>query len=145
MPDWQIGVYIPSVIKTLNYQQELNFFNKTCPIDTQSVMELVHEVVFGLVPSVLEKDIYDFSKSIRNIQKSTWKKSEWEEYENFYDMACEIIDEHSYCFGLSSLGTACYFLANNENKILEKMKNVDPNGDLQYVTINNTGRKVTYV
>ncbi|MDH5413420.1 MAG: hypothetical protein OEW87_04725 [Flavobacteriaceae bacterium] len=145
MPEWEIGIYKPSSIQSLSHEQELSFFNKNCPIDKNSVVDLTHELVFSLVPSILEKNIINFSKSINTIQDSTWKKYEWDEYNNLFDVANSILHEDSYCFGLSSLGTACYFLANDKSNIKRKMNVVDPNGLIRYVTVNNTGRIVTYV
>lgn len=145
MPEWEFGVYKSSKVTPLNYEQEIEFFKDNCRIENSDIYKLTHEIVFKLLPSLIDGNIDEFSESIKEIQDSTWKKSEWRAFDQYYEYIESVLGADSHCFGLSSLGTACYFLPKDKKRILEKITAIDPNGYIEYVTVNNSGRIVSYV
>jgi len=124
MPDWEIGIFIPKDIKTLNQNEEKLFFEKTIPIEDKEVFATLYHVVFGLYASIKENDINTFSKALKEIQKCKWKYLERNiygpklmQYENLiYNCGADAV-------GMSSLGPSLFFISNNLNFVISNLEN----------------------
>src|SRR5659263_24445 len=76
-PDWDIVVAIPEQ-KGASHANEVNIFQKVCPVPLHEVEKLSHVILMQLLPALSEEDIVTFGKSINTIQKLSFKKREIE-------------------------------------------------------------------
>lgn len=140
--DWDFGVIIPSASKGISANEEVDFFNKTCPIPLSAVHESIYHAISGVACAALECDFLTFSKSINEIQKTDWKKAEWLiQSDLIYKLRSELQGLGVECVGLSSLGPALYFMANDFKSIINKIQPSD-----EYIVMrcspNNFGREI---
>ena len=122
LPDWNIGILIPKNIKTLNQEEEVQFFERTVPISSIEVYETLYHVVFGLYASIKEKDFDTFLNSILKIQNCKWKSSEWGIYGNKLREYEDLLYKNgARAVGMSSLGPSLFFISDNIEHIIESM------------------------
>ena len=57
MPDWEIGICIPRELKPIDEITEHQFFNKTCPIESEETYKILYHVTYGLCASIQENDL----------------------------------------------------------------------------------------
>lgn len=143
MPDWQIGICVPTKIPTKTQQEEQLFFQRTCPIKDEYVYEALYHVAYGLYPAVLEQDRKTFCNALRAIQKTAWKNSERREYgaslalleKQIYELGADVV-------AMSSLGPGLFFLAEDVDKVLEKIRERGLDCVTWKTTPLNGGRKI---
>lgn len=143
MPNWDIGICIPSNIKPLTKKQEEEFFEKVCPIRESEVHKSLYHSIMGILASIYENDKEAFEYSIREIQKCEWKKTE----RKFHGDALSEIEDTLYAdgalaVGMSSLGPSLYFLANDVSKVIDQAKKDLPNCVFLKTLPCNYGRKI---
>jgi len=125
MPNWNIGICIPNSIINKTEEEELLFFNNTCPISDVQVNEVLYHILYGLVGSVNEADTIAFSKAINSIQKCTWKDAERKLYgEKLFDIEEKLYKCGACAVGMSSLGPTLFFLSENIDKTISKAKSI---------------------
>ncbi|MGD1046597.1 MAG: beta-ribofuranosylaminobenzene 5'-phosphate synthase family protein [Bacteroidota bacterium] len=146
MPLWEIGICIPLDISTLTEKEELKFFERTCPIDNYEVYKTLYHVVYGLVAAIEENDKLSFCSAIKSIQEFQWKKSERGEYgERLSHYENIIYESKAQVVGMSSLGPALFFLAEDVSKVIYEAKKKCPKV-LFFMTLpSNEGRSLKYV
>jgi len=140
MPEWQIGILIPSNIVPKTEIEEKEFFISTCPIPSEQTYITLYHVIYGLLASVLELDFSTFCMSIRHLQECYWKSAEW----NLYGKEIKVLRDQLYlngasAVGMSSLGPSLYFFSNNINEVVSKLRgNIE--GDIFVTSFSNSGR-----
>ena len=142
-PEWEIGLCIPMSIRPKSRAEEIEFFEKTCPINSQESYKAVFHSLFGAYASVREHDMESFAKSIREIQHCEWKQCERHEYASeLFEIESKLYDLGAKCVGLSSLGPLLFFLApvGKYGTIQEKMENT--NSRIIVTTASNSGREI---
>lgn len=145
LPDWRIGICIPTFIKNKSEQEEVDFFKKHCPIDKNSIEPILYEAVYGITSSVIEKDYENFCKSVNTIQITRWKYLEREQYgDKLIELEQRIKAWGADCVGMSSLGPILFFAGINIDKIIKSISNNISETACFDVSLNNQGRIINY-
>ena len=115
MPNWEMGICIPTNIQPKTQEEELRFFHDNTPISNQSSYEASYYALFGIYASVLEQDFANFCKSINILQKSEWKSLERKQYGGYIEQVERLLYKRgARCAGMSSLGPIIYFFHQGE-------------------------------
>lgn len=143
MPNWEIGILLPLVIKNKTEGEEKDFFKKVCPIEQTNVEKILYEVVYGVLSSVIENNYKCFSNSINNIQLTCWKNEERRLYGNKLNEIEELLKQNGALgIGMSSLGPGIFFTSNTFDNFNSVFENQD---FLTYKTrTNNESRIIEY-
>jgi beta-ribofuranosylaminobenzene 5'-phosphate synthase len=140
--DWSVGVILLSDAHKISAEEEISFFNKTCPIPMQSVHESIYHAVSGFACAALEVDYACFCESINAIQKTEWKKGEWAaQSSSAQQLKKDLCSAGVKFIGLSSIGPAIYFCGQNIEETLEKIK-LPENYIFVKCAPNNHGREI---
>lgn len=141
MPNWDIGVCIPNKIQEKSEKEEVEFFKKTCPISPANVNKILYNVIYGLYAAVREHSKYTFCLAIREIQKCEWKQAERRQYGNsLLKVEQQLYSCGAHAVGMSSLGPSIFFLADNINSVIEKIKIENVNCRIFIARPSNKGR-----
>lgn len=143
LPNWKVGLILPSQIKSKSELEEIEFFKRTCPIDKEAVSSILYESLYGVFSGIYENDFDIFCDAVKTIQGTKWKKEE----RGLYGKAIDILEEHIYnsgvkCVGMSSLGPGLYFLSEDIEKAYSKL-NLDEYNILESM-FNNKPRIIEY-
>lgn len=143
LPDhWSFGVIIPPDAHRISAKEEIDFFDRVCPIPATSVYESIYHAVSGMACAALEKDHSIFCASINAIQDTRWKKSEWDAQSTPVNkLKTELYAAGAQCVGLSSLGPAVYFMTSEFEKLRNKL-NLSNDHVLEHCLPNNSGREL---
>lgn len=145
LPDWKIGICIPTFIRNKSEQEEVNFFKQHCPIDKNSIEAILYEAVYGITSSVIENDYENFCKSVNSIQLTRWKYLEREQYgDELIKLEQKIKTWGADCVGMSSLGPILFFTGINIDNIIESVSINIPEAICYNVSFNNQGRIINY-
>jgi beta-ribofuranosylaminobenzene 5'-phosphate synthase len=143
MPDWKVCILHPANISGIEGVRESDFFEKTCPIEKNESYMACYYSVFGVLASIIDSDYALFAKSINNLQKTEWKKSEIKANEGIEAKIEYLISQGADCVGLSSIGPSLYFFGNDLEKI--KKDFIDRYGWHGFITRpNNSGRTLCW-
>ncbi len=121
-PDWDIVVAVPEQ-KGASLKNEVNIFQKECPVPLKEVEKLSHIILMQLLPALVEEDIVTFGKGINSIQEIGFKKKEVELQPVSAKLMQALRDGGAYGAGMSSFGPAVYAFgedAGNLKKIAEE-------------------------
>ncbi len=118
-PDWDILLAIPGQ-KGASQKNEVNIFQEKCPIPLREIEVLSHVILMQLLPSLFEKDIVTFGKSINAIQELGFKKREVELQPVSKDLMQALRDGGADGAGMSSFGPTVYAFGEDMNN-LEKI------------------------
>lgn len=145
LPDWSIGLLIPNNIIPKTQIEEVNFFKKNALLHKEQVDEILYEVVYGVVPSIIEYDISSFCTSINKIQNTAWKKAEREQYGlDLFKLENMLRNLGAHCVGMSSLGPGLFFIADDYIPIQQYIESNKVSCTLLVSRFNNNGRLVDY-
>lgn len=146
MPDWPIGICIPSKITNKDENEEKEFFLRTCPISSKKVYESLYVVIYGLYAAVRENDKKTFYSSIRKIQQCAWKLAERNEYgKNILDIEKQLYESGAAAVGMTSLGPSLFFLADDVSNVIKKMNELNADCNLLLTKPSNKGRNISSV
>jgi len=106
-PDWDIVVAVPEQ-KGASKTNEVNIFQKVCPVPLHEVEKLSHVILMQLLPALAEEDIVTFGKSINAIQELGFKKREVELQPVSKELMQVLRDSGAYGAGMSSFGPTVY-------------------------------------
>ena len=106
-PDWDIVVIVPEQ-KGASQQNEVDIFQKECPVPLKEVEALSHVILMQLLPALFENDIITFGKSIYAIQELGFKKREVELQPISLDLMQALRDGGANGAGMSSFGPTVY-------------------------------------
>lgn len=136
-PEWDIVVAIPEQ-KGASMKNEVNIFQKECPVPLREVEELSHIILMQLLPSLVEEDIVTFGRGINTIQELGFKKREVELQKASAGLMQVLREGGAYGAGMSSFGPtvyafgedagnlkkiACEFLGENGQAFITKARN----------------------
>ncbi|RLI74840.1 hypothetical protein DRO97_04890 [Archaeoglobales archaeon] len=116
-PDWKIVVGIPE-LKGFYGRKEIDLFQTYCPIPLNEVQGLCHLILMKMLPSVVEKDLDEFSEALREIQHLGFKKVEIDQYNDLIWGILEYLK--GYAIGMSSTGPAVFVVVDSNAKVVEK-------------------------
>lgn len=144
LPEWQLGICIPS-IENKTEEEEMEFFQKNCPINKDAVNKILYEAVYGITSSLMESDFDVFCKSIDAIQQTKWKSLERNLYGKKLMTAESVIrNAGAKCVGMSSLGPLLYFFGDDIDMIVAKVKDEMPYCACFISSFNNSSRIVEH-
>ncbi|HEX7628218.1 MAG TPA: beta-ribofuranosylaminobenzene 5'-phosphate synthase [Candidatus Methanoperedens sp.] len=106
-PDWDIVVAVPAH-KGASQKNEVDIFQKECPVPLQEVEKLSHVILMQLLPALFENNIATFGKSIDAIQELGFKKREVELQPVSSDLMQALRDGGANGAGMSSFGPTVY-------------------------------------
>jgi beta-ribofuranosylaminobenzene 5'-phosphate synthase len=142
--NWYILVVILNVPAGASNVEEVNIFQKHCPIPIEEVQQVSHHILMQLLPGIIEKDLEIFGKAIKAINKRGFKNIEISlQHDRVKELIC-ILEDRSKCVGMSSFGPTVYSMFESEaqaqivlQKINEKFAEI---GFTSYISkVNNKG------
>ncbi|WP_289534522.1 beta-ribofuranosylaminobenzene 5'-phosphate synthase family protein [Pseudomonas sp. SO81] len=139
---WKFGVIVFLGARGVSAKDEIDFFNRTCPVSQQSVHASIYHAVSGMACAALENDYLTFGASVSAIQMTEWKRAEWAIQPSLVcSLRDKLKDSGAESVGLSSFGPALYFLASDVGNVIDKIDL--PNS---YIAMccspNNSGREI---
>jgi beta-ribofuranosylaminobenzene 5'-phosphate synthase len=144
MPNWEVGICIPSSISLKTAAEEVEFFTRTCPIPVSAVKDTLYEAVYGISASIREADFETFCRSIREIQRQVWKRLERELYgEPLFVLEREIYAAGAKAVGMSSLGPGLFFLGSDLKAVVEALRIKHPSHGWILSRCINSGRIIS--
>jgi len=144
MPEWEIGICIPSQIKVLTEEEEKAFFIKTCPIPEAEAHKAMYYAVAGVYTAVQEHDKQVFEASIRALQECAWKKAERQIHgEALFELESQLYEMGATAVGMSSLGPSLFFFSDDMDAAIEKMQKALPSCEFIKTKPVNSGRVIS--
>jgi beta-ribofuranosylaminobenzene 5'-phosphate synthase len=144
-PNWPIGLCIPKQIENKTEDEEINFFEKNCPIDKSLVHEILYESTFGIAASIIEGDYKTFCNAVNKIQKTKWKLLERSLYgHRLIEIENALLKLGADCVGMSSLGPGLFFTGKNIEEINLGIELNFPSVECHNTRMNNQGREIKY-
>ncbi len=145
MPNWKFGVCMPAGIAHKTQAEERDFFERTCPLPADKVYETVYHTLFGLYAALREADRAAFCAALKAVQNCAWKLAERREYgEALSELEQAIYAAGADAVGMSSLGPSLFFLADDVNSVVSKMREMRPDCDWLVTRPDNRGREIIY-
>ena len=115
--EWDVLIAIPPYGLSIHDGEEVNLFQRFCPLPQREVEQLSHIVFMNLIPAMLEKDIEEFGKCIDEIHKRGFQKAELTLYdERMHNLMQHLRDNGAYGVGMSSFGPTIYSVVDERNK-----------------------------
>ncbi|MGQ9468227.1 MAG: beta-ribofuranosylaminobenzene 5'-phosphate synthase [Nitrososphaerales archaeon] len=115
--DWLVVLAMPKLSQRIHGSIEVELFSKYCPIPINEVQALSHIILMKLLPSVAERDIFEFGDAISKIQDIGFKKIEVNlQSDKVKEIMKIMIEAGAYGVGLSSFGPTLYTVVDNEKK-----------------------------
>lgn len=118
-PEWKVVVAVPG-IKGFSGRDEMNLFEKYCPVEINDVREISHLILMKMIPAVIEEDLDDFGDAVWRIQHLGFKKVEVQQYEGLVKKCMEYIREITPAVGMSSTGPVIYSITDSSTKTIER-------------------------
>lgn len=144
-PDWEIVLAIPNV-KGASSRQEVDIFEKICPIPLGEVQALSHIILMKMLPAVVESDFEAFSNAVNRIQEAGFKKHEINlQNDEIKGLMKTMRDAGSEGVGMSSFGPAVYALAEtpkNVQKAAQEFLDQTIGGKVMITHPRNRGAKI---
>lgn len=137
---WRVGIVVVPKAYRISAEEEINFFNRTCPVNFLSVQQSIYHALSGMACSAIESDFDTFCSAINAIQETEWKEAEWHAQVG----ALTALRESLYaagakCVGLSSLGPAVYFMSDDLDAVFARL-NLPSDYHFTKCLPNNSGR-----
>jgi len=146
MPDWNIGICIPTHIRSLTSKDEMLFFEETCPIPENECHRAFYHGVAGVFSAVQEQDQVAFQNSVQEIQECEWKRAERAQHGRLlHELENRLYSMGASAVGMSSLGPSLFFLADQIDSSIQKMQLALPNCKFIKCLPNNSGRKIEWL
>lgn len=105
-PDWRVAVIVPEG-KGSYGSDEIELFDRVCPIPEEEVDRLCRIILMELLPSIASANFEDFRTSVARLQNVGFKQRELSAQPRSRDLV-ETMNERGYASGMSSLGPAVY-------------------------------------
>lgn len=141
--DWNIILAVPDVPAGASGPEEVNIFQKYCPIPLKDVQKLSHILLMKMMPAVVEADIDSFGDSVNQIQTTGFKKVELEIQHPLISTLIENMKSAGAAgVGMSSFGPAVYAVTDTgSGEIFKAAQNTlkDVGGELIITKAQNRG------
>jgi beta-ribofuranosylaminobenzene 5'-phosphate synthase len=141
-PDWDIVVAVPEQ-KGASQTNEVNIFQKVCPVPLQEVEKLSHVILMQLLPALAEEDIVTFGKSINAIQELGFKKHEVKLQPLSKELMQVLRDGGAHGAGMSSFGPTVYAIGEDAEylkKVAEEF--LEGKGEVFVTKARNEGARI---
>ncbi len=146
-PDWWFVCVTPRVGPKIYGSDEVNIFQKYCPIPRGETERISHLILMKILPSILEEDIEAFGSGLEGMQQVGFKKIELELQDPLIKGLIDKLSKDSYGSGMSSFGPTVYALAlgvNHARELEESVRDfmMDRPYEFFYSNVNNKGTRV---
>lgn len=138
-PDWKILLAIPKEKFVYSGKEEVNIFQKYCPIPDGEVRKLSRIILMGVLPSILERDVETFGKCINTIQGVGFKKIEVGLQSDSVREILSFCQENSFCAGLSSFGPVVYSFLDEDRDLVNLLRERQDIEEIIITKANNKG------
>jgi beta-ribofuranosylaminobenzene 5'-phosphate synthase len=154
IPDeWYFVVAIPDVGMGMHGNDEVEIFQKHCPISSGEIDKLSRIILMQILPAVLENEIEQFGAGLNSIQQLGFKNIENQlQPKVVQDLQQFFIDSGAFGTGLSSFGPATFCVLNSEQKardlVIQTNKFLaehDCIGTIFFTKGNNTGAHINKI
>ncbi len=124
--EWNILLITPNTNEGASGKNEINIFQQYSPISIEDVQKISYLTLMKLMPSVLEKDIYNFGDAVNKIQSLGFKKIERNlQNSQINDIINSMHQLNISAVGMSSFGPTCFGITDENPKYLVKeLKNI---------------------
>jgi beta-ribofuranosylaminobenzene 5'-phosphate synthase len=148
--DWHFIVGIPAIGVGKHGAEEVEIFNKHCPIPSADVEKLSRIILMQILPAISEHNLERFGAGLTKIQSIGFKRIENELQSDIVQSLQQFYLENGAAgTGLSSFGPATFAVVESElkakdlvTKTEEYLKNNGIIGTIFYTGANNTGAKI---
>lgn len=119
--DWNIILVIPRVSRKVSGEDEVNIFQKYCPIPLKEVQELSHLLLMKMMPAVAENDLESFGWAVNHIQEIGFKKIEVRLQNPLIpQLMQELRSSGAAGVGMSSFGPTVYAITDTNSREIVK-------------------------
>lgn len=123
-PDWSIVLAIPNT-KGVHDAEEVDIFQKVCPVPLAEVQEISHVILMQMLPALIEEDIESFGRAINHFQTAGFKKREVELQPGpVIDIMKYMQDNGASGSGVSSFGPVVYGIVGSSGEASKLRKEV---------------------
>jgi beta-ribofuranosylaminobenzene 5'-phosphate synthase len=123
-PDWSIVLAIPNT-KGVHDAEEVDIFQKVCPVPLAEVQEISHVILMQMLPALIEEDIESFGRAINHFQTAGFKKREVElQPRPVIDIMNYMQDNGASGSGVSSFGPVVYGIVGSSGEASKLRKEV---------------------
>ncbi|HIH73845.1 MAG TPA: beta-ribofuranosylaminobenzene 5'-phosphate synthase [Methanosarcina sp.] len=149
-PDWDIVIALPNE-KGMHDQEEINIFQKFCPLPIEEVREVAHMVLMKMMPAVIEKDIESFGAAVNHVQTVGFNKRESLIWPGFVKDIASLMRSRSYGAGVSSFGPVVYAFVDNREEgrqlqtEVQKMLDESVGGITMMTRAKNNGAEISRI
>ena len=120
---WKILLSILNVPAGASNTEEINIFQKYCPVPLQEVQELSHLILMQTLPGIIEEDLSVFGNSILKFQDLGFKKIEVSlQHQRVKDLMTFQINNGVKCVGMSSFGPTIYSIFESDDDAISMSK-----------------------
>lgn len=115
MGSWPMLFAVPRTIVPKTQAEESSFFERTTPLPKAASFEACYIALFQIYAAAVEQDYAAFCHGVNEIQNTSWKKAERDEYGNFLrNLNDKLESAGADCVGMSSLGPMLFCFARRE-------------------------------
>ena len=144
---WWFVCVVPGMGPKIYGSDEVNIFQKYCPIPLGETEKTSHLILMKILPSIIEGDIESFGSGLEEMQQVGFKKIELELQGSLIKGLIDKLSKDSYGSGMSSFGPTVYALASGINHARELEESVkeflmDKPYELFYSNVDNKGTQV---
>lgn len=148
-PDWPLVIAVPNG-NGVHDDEEVDIFNKACPIPLPEVQEVSHVILMQMLPALLENDPEAFGAAVNRLQTVGFKKREVDLQPAAQDIMVLMRDLGCYGAGMSSFGPLVYGLAESPKeaarvrKEVQHMLDESAGGSVFVTKARNRGAEISY-
>jgi beta-ribofuranosylaminobenzene 5'-phosphate synthase len=147
--DWYFIIMIPKIKRGASGTEEVNIFQKYCPVPLDDVKTISHLILMKILPALKNKDIETFGHGIYEIQKIGFKKIEINLQDRIIPELIEFCMKNGAAgSGMSSFGPSTFAILKglpNAQKLQQKIVNFMKNKcemDIIIANVNNQGAQI---
>ena len=114
--EWTTLVLILNVPAGASNVEEINIFQKHCPIPIEEVQQVSHHILLQLLPGIIEKDLTTVGKALNQIRKIGFKKIEVSLQHEKVKELIRFLEQNTKCAGMSSFGPTVFSIFESEEE-----------------------------
>ena len=124
LPDeWYWVVTIPNVQRGASGEEEVNIFQKYCPIPSEDVGKLCRIIFMMTLPAIMERDIEVFGQSLTKMISLGFKKIELElQHPIIKNLLNTLLENNAKGVGMSSFGPTTFAITEGKKRAENLMK-----------------------
>ena len=146
--EWRFILITPKVRAGAHGEEEINVFQRFCPIPLEEVQALSHIILMKILPSITCEDITQFGQAINSIQHIGFKRIEVSlQADIVRNLLSYLVEQGAAGAGMSSFGPTVYAITDTGRTAQALAKAgqdfiSDIGGSVIITTANNTGAEI---